>query len=291
MSSPGTSDVDGQSDQFKDGQRQEWAAAAAGWRKWDAELEQFSAPLTDLLLVAAQLAPGMQVLDTGSGTGDPALALAVAVGPTGEVTATDLVPEMLAVAEEKARTRGLANLRVQVADAESLPFPDGAFDVVTGRLSLMLCPTPERALQEAYRVLRPGGRAVYLVWGPVEQNAYFASVMGPFAKRGLLPAPPPGAPGPFRFAPAGTLEAALHGQGFAQVSEAPHRVVLPWPTPVDRWLESVPELGPTFQRVLASVPLAQRGDILREVRTAAETYRAGQQIHFPVVAIVGSGTR
>jgi ubiquinone/menaquinone biosynthesis C-methylase UbiE len=198
---------------------------------------------------------------------------------------------MLALAEEKARARGLRNISFQAADAERLPFPDAHFDLVTGRLSLMYCPRPDQALREAYRVLKPAGRAVFLVWGPPGQNAYLASLMGPFAKRGLLPPPQPGAPSPFRFATAGTLSDALRAVGFQQVTEEVHQVVLTWPGSVEQWLSGVPEISPTFQQLTASLPSEQLAPVLDEVRAAAQQYATGQQIIFPAVAIIGSGSR
>ena len=95
-------------DQFKELVRQEWSdpATIAGWRRWFPKmLAQFQAG-TDLLLEAASMEPGMHVLDLASGSGDPALALATAVGPTGRVTATDGSSDMLALGEENGRARG-----------------------------------------------------------------------------------------------------------------------------------------------------------------------------------------
>ncbi len=63
---------------------------------------------------------GEHVLDLASGTGDPALSLALAVGPDGSVTATDLVPEMLAAATDHAQQRHITNLTFQQADPENL---------------------------------------------------------------------------------------------------------------------------------------------------------------------------
>ena len=87
--------------------------------------------ITAALLEAAQLAPGMRVLDLACGSGDPAITLAERVEPAGEVVATDLVPGMVALTTEHARRQGVANLVARQADAEALPFPDASFDVVT----------------------------------------------------------------------------------------------------------------------------------------------------------------
>ena len=103
--------------------RQEWIAAAPFWRKWYTQLSHQSRRATELVVNGAALAPGMHVLDLASGTGEPSLSLAVAVGPQGRVVATDLVREMLQVAEENSAARGIRNIEFQAADAEQLPFP------------------------------------------------------------------------------------------------------------------------------------------------------------------------
>src|SRR5688572_15342656 len=96
--------------EFKETVRQEWTEGARAWRTWNAKLGVLSRAATEAIVRAAQIEPGMRVLDLAGGTGEPALSLAEAVGPDGHVTATDFVPEMLAVAEENARQRGLGNL-------------------------------------------------------------------------------------------------------------------------------------------------------------------------------------
>ena len=89
--------------------------------------DRFNQPLIDAIGVA----PGHDVLDLASGTGEPALSLARRVGPSGQITATDLVPEMLEGAKRRARAAGLANIRFEAADMERLPFPDSSFDRLT----------------------------------------------------------------------------------------------------------------------------------------------------------------
>jgi ubiquinone/menaquinone biosynthesis C-methylase UbiE len=107
------------------------------------------------LVAAANFNGDERVLDMGSGAGHMALAVAPHVG---EVTGIDVTPEMVPVAGALANERGLPNVRFQVGDVTALPFAEGAFDVVTSRVSAHHYADPQRALEEARRVLVPDGR-------------------------------------------------------------------------------------------------------------------------------------
>jgi len=102
-------------------------------------------------------APGMRVLDVGTGTGHTALALAPKVA---FVVGLDLTPEMLAEAQRLRRGRGLANVAFEVGDVHDLPFPDAVFDIVTCRRAAHHFSDVARAIAEMARVLKPGGRLV-----------------------------------------------------------------------------------------------------------------------------------
>src|SRR5271170_6602988 len=120
------------------------------------------------LLRAADVAPGMRVLDIATGTGLSAAAALTAVGPTGHVTAADVSPAMT----EKARERlgDASNTLVTVEDGQALSFVDSSFDVVLCNLGLMFFPDPMRGLSEFRRVLRPGGRLAVSVNTVVERS-------------------------------------------------------------------------------------------------------------------------
>jgi ubiquinone/menaquinone biosynthesis C-methylase UbiE len=100
----------------------------------------------------------LKVLDVGTGPGVMAFFMAE-LGH--HVTAIDLSPGMLDQAQANARWLGL-DVTFRLGDAENLPFADGSFDAVVNRIVLWNLPSPERAIQEWTRVLRPGGRIVII---------------------------------------------------------------------------------------------------------------------------------
>jgi len=98
--------------------------------------------------------PSWQVLDVGTGAGHTALLFAPHVA---HVIASDLTEQMIAKAAELAAERGLTNFETKSADAETLPFDDGSFDLVTCRMAAHHFPNPRQAFGEFARVLKPGG--------------------------------------------------------------------------------------------------------------------------------------
>lgn len=110
-----------------------------------------------IVLDFAQPKPTDHALDVATGGGHTAIALAAHVA---QVTATDLTPEMLRAAATEARRRAATNITFEAADAENLPFPDQAFEIVTSRIAPHHFPNPQRFVSEAARVLKPGGRFV-----------------------------------------------------------------------------------------------------------------------------------
>jgi SAM-dependent methyltransferase len=106
----------------------------------------------------AQLEPGAQVLDLGSGSGTDAFGAAAWVGPSGSVVGVDFTDAQLATAVRAAER--FDNVRFVDASVDRLPFDDGSFDVVMSNGVVNLSPVKHRVFAEAARVLRPGGRLV-----------------------------------------------------------------------------------------------------------------------------------
>jgi SAM-dependent methyltransferase len=145
----------------------------------------------ELLCRAIDIHPGQRVLDVAAGSGNAALA---AARRSARVTATDFVPRLLQAAARRARAEGL-ELETREADAQSLPFPDGAFDVVLSTFGVMFAPDQARAAAELLRVCRPGGRIGLTAWTPASVMAATQAIAARFA-----PFPPvPGARSPIEW--------------------------------------------------------------------------------------------
>ncbi len=118
------------------------------------------------------LRPGQATLDVAAGSGDLALGLARRVGRDGRVVVTDINAKMLAEGRDRLYDAGIAgNVEYLLADAEALPFRDGAFHCVTIGFGLRNVTDKDAALGSMYRVLKPGGRLVVLEFSKAHLGA------------------------------------------------------------------------------------------------------------------------
>ena len=235
--------------------------------------------MTRAIIAAAEVTPGMRVLDIACGTGEPAISLAALLGADGEVVGVDLSPAPLKIAEERAAQRGLTNARFQQVDAHDLPFADNSFDRITSRLGVMFFSDLPRALKEMHRVLKPGGRATLLVWGPMEQP-YFDTTIGTVLR--MLPGAvtPESGRKMFALGRDGRLAQALRESGFSSAEEALVTVPWTWPgTPEEVW-EYFQDVAVPFAPLLQSIPPERRGEIDAEVLRAISQYYDGTSIKF-----------
>ena len=206
-------------EQFKDAVRQAWDESASGWNRQTPAIHNWLASATAALLDAAQIVPGMRVLDVAAGAGDQTLEIAHRVGESGRVLATDISSAILQFASENAHQAGLAQVQTQVSDAEDLVLGETGFDAAVCRLGLMLCPNPLWALRQMHRVLRPGGHAAALVFSEPRRNPCLGIVMTTALRHaGLEPRDPLAPGGLMSLGKPGRLQAYFSDAGFAGVT-------------------------------------------------------------------------
>ena len=145
----------------------------------------------------ASLKKGETVLDLGSGAGFDCFLAANQVGKTGKVIGVDMTAEMLDRARENARKGNFDNVEFRLGEIENLPVGDNQVDIIISNCVINLSPNKKRVFQEAFRVLKPGGRVmvsdiVLLKELPVEirnsVDAYIGCVAGATTKKEYLKA-------------------------------------------------------------------------------------------------------
>jgi arsenite methyltransferase len=109
-------------------------------------------------LAIAELKQGEIVLDLGSGAGFDAFLSAMKVGKNGRVIGVDMTPEMVTKAKDNAEKLGIQNVDFRHGDIEHLPVGDDSVDVIISNCVINLSPNKQAVFQEAFRVLKPGGR-------------------------------------------------------------------------------------------------------------------------------------
>jgi SAM-dependent methyltransferase len=249
-------------------QLETWTNAAPGWKRNDALLRGFTAPVTARMVAGLQ--PGQRVLDVASGTGEPALEAAARVGPTGNVLGFDFVAAMLELAREKAASQGLRNVEFRLSDGEALDVSPGTFDVATMRWGLMFMPDPLACLRRVHAALKPGGRLALACWASPEENPW-ASVPTAVLRRHLdLPVPPPDAPGLFAFADPERLRATIGHAGFQDVTvEKVAFTMAAFPTGAELIAYQLDLVGP-IAAIFNKLPAEKRADVTAEMAREVE---------------------
>jgi ubiquinone/menaquinone biosynthesis C-methylase UbiE len=178
-----TSTVPSALETLKTRQQQIWSSGDYGRIAW------VTVPLARELIEAVEPRPGARVLDVATGTGHVALE---AARMACVVTGIDYVPALVDTAARRADAEGL-DVDFQLADAEDLPFADGAFDDVVSAIGVMFTADHERAASELVRVCRSGGRIGLASWTPTGFVGQMLKVVGKHVP------PPPVAQPPTRW--------------------------------------------------------------------------------------------
>ncbi|MFI0451098.1 class I SAM-dependent methyltransferase [Actinomadura sp. 6N118] len=215
------------------------------------------------LVARVGVAAGEEVLDAGCGRGACLFPAAKAVMPGGRVVGVDLSPEMVGLTRADAERRGLADVIVNVGDAQAPDFPEGTFDAVLSGFVLRLLPDPAAALRSYARVLRPGGR-----FGATIYASTFGSEWEPV--RDLLEsfmAPATTLPPVVELDPAERLAEFMTEAGFGDVRVVDEPFDI-WLADPDEWWRYMWASG--YRGMLDRIPADRREEARRLACEAAE---------------------
>jgi ubiquinone/menaquinone biosynthesis C-methylase UbiE len=263
-----------------------WEQMAAAWDGWtDVIVEQSRAP-TEQMVVALSPRPGETILELASGAGVGGFAVAAAMGGEGRLIMTDFAEQMVVAMRRRAADLGFDNIEYRVMDAEQMDIDDDSVDGVICRWGYMLMADPAAALRETRRVLRPGGRLSFSVWGAPEDNPWGSVPARVLVERGHIEPPESGAPGIFALGDAGRIEALVTGAGFERPQLEEVRLTWRYVDFAHFWsfiTEAAGGIALVFEQLDARETAAVRADI----ETRLEQYKAGDGYDMPGVCING----
>jgi ubiquinone/menaquinone biosynthesis C-methylase UbiE len=173
--------------------------------------EDYAADLTRRLAPR----PNERILELACGTGIVTRRIAATLPQGATLAATDLNEAMLQVSREMVGSN--PRITFSQADACNIPFPDASFDALAAQFGVMFFPDKVKAMQEARRVLRPGGRYVFNVWDSLEHNPIPRTVHETIAAK--FPANPPSflKAAPYGYSDRAELERVCRAAGFTKV--------------------------------------------------------------------------
>jgi ubiquinone/menaquinone biosynthesis C-methylase UbiE len=271
--------------------QQAWEDVAPAWERHRDRIFDATTTVSDRLVELVDPRPGNTILELTAGTGETGYLAAAQLGADGRLISTDFSGAMVQAAERGAAERGLDNVECQVMDAQAIDLPGESVDGVLSRFGLMLVADPLRALEESRRVLRPGGRLAYAVWGTIDRNPWITLIAAALLQMGH----PPGGDS---FEPGGmfSLSEPEHNvrlateAGFAdprveQISGAMQADSLQ-----DYWSFQTSISGPVAT-LLATLSADEQDAVRAAFHAAAEPYRAGDGYRLPYFAVILHASR
>jgi ubiquinone/menaquinone biosynthesis C-methylase UbiE len=156
------------------------AGEAVDSSAYDRYVGRWSRLFVPRVIAAAQVRSGSTVLDISTGTGEAAVAVLPAIGPSGTLVGADISPEMVRSAIQRVSDTRFLPI---AADGQELPFRNACFDAVICQLGLQFFPDPARGLSEFRRVLRPGGKASVCVISHPDRAPMWGFLAAAIARR------------------------------------------------------------------------------------------------------------
>lgn len=247
---------------------------------WSSSTRQFIQPLLD----AAKLGAQMSILDVGCGPGYVSAAArerdAIPIG-------LDFSKEMIAIAE-----RMFPRIEFREGDAQNLPFAEASFDRVVANFALLHLAEPERAMAEAARVLKPGGRFAFTTWAKVSENPFVKLVDDAIHAHGNADVDLPPGPPFYLFENETEFRNALEHTGFDRSSMTfkVHRIE--WQVPTAQFVfEAERNAGVRTAGLLARQTPEALGKIQRAIEKSVQSYAKGDGFAIPKGAYIVAASK
>ena len=260
------------SKKYKEAERQSWDSVANNWQKWWKTIERGAEKVSRRLIELAAIKPGSKVLDIATGIGEPAITAANQVGNSGHVLATDISPQMLSLAKQRAVSLGLQDvIKFKEGDVETIDLPSSTFDAVLCRWGLMFLPDLKAGLSNIYRSLIEGGQFAAAVWASPVQDTLIATTMNIVMNETNSKPPPVGTPGTFSLSDENSLKSSFMISGFKGLTIERMNVSFDFKSPEDFTAFTSETAGP-LQEILANQTTKKKDQILKTVTEAARKY-------------------
>jgi ubiquinone/menaquinone biosynthesis C-methylase UbiE len=261
------------SKQFKEAQQKSWDSVAAGWQKWWKTIENGAHDLSSHLVELAKINASSKVLDIATGVGEPAITAAKKIrGGSGHVLGTDISPQMLSIARQRAASFGLQDvIEFKEGDAETISLPSSAFDAVLSRWGLMFLPDLKDGLSNIYKSMVNDGHLAAAVWASPDKVPFLSVSMGTVVKETGKPMPSSDTPGPFKLADQKVLTDALSECGFSDVTVERINVIFTFSS-AEEYTQFNQAIAAPINAMLADQPQVRKEQIWKAVTESASKY-------------------
>jgi SAM-dependent methyltransferase len=266
-----------------------WERSAPGWSRRADAIQEFGMRVSVWMVERLDLQPGQQVLELASGPGDTGFLAAELVRPGGTLISSDASGAMLGVATGRARDLGVGNVEFRRIELEWIDLPTASVDAILCRWGLMFSFDPATALQEARRVIRPGGRIALAVWDVPERNPWASIPTRAVVELGHVEPPDPDVPGMFALADPGGLRELLEAAGFLDV--VVDSVELSRSEPgLDAYVEETLDLSRQFAEVRERLTDDQWAKVRERIGALAKQFTSADSgLRFPACSLVAAG--